>query len=266
MLTLVRRSLGRVPVVFMSVVGLLAIFQIVLIAVARSLADTGNFAAIAQMVAPDFILKMFGGAFASFAGLSVLGFFDPLVMILVVQFAIFLATEPAGEVESGFLDLILARPIARHQLITRSLLVMTFGVLMATLTMGVATWVGLQALAPRDVEWPSVGTVRTLMVHLTALAWCFGCGGLACAAFVNRRAAAVATIGISAVAFYLADFVGASWHTARYAATVSPFHYFRGAEVLAGTAPTVRDLVVLISAGCSAIVVAYVKFQRRDIQ
>jgi len=266
MLTLVRRSLGRVPVVFLSVVGLLATFQIVLIAVARSLADTGNFEAIAQMAAPDFILKMFGGAFASFAGLSVLGFFDPLVMILVVQFAIYLASEPAGEVESGFLDLILARPIARHRLITRSLLVMTFGVLMATLTMAIATWAGLQLLAPRDVEWPTVGTVRTLMVHLTALAWCFGCAGLACATFVNRRAAALATIGISAVAFYLADFVGASWPAARYAATVSPFHYFRGAEILAGTAPTARDISILLTAGVAAVVIAYVRFQRRDIR
>src|SRR5262245_14126883 len=119
MLTLVRRSIGRIPAVFISVVGMLAAFQIVLIAVARSLAATGNFERIAQMVAPDFVLKMFGGAFGSFAGLTVLGFFDPLIMILVVQFAVYLASEPAGEVESGFLDLILARPIARHRLITR---------------------------------------------------------------------------------------------------------------------------------------------------
>lgn len=266
MLTLVRRSLGRAPAVFLSVTGLLAVFQLVLIAVARSLVETGNFERIAQMAAPEFVLRMFGAAFASFAGLTVIGFFEPLIMILVVQFAIYLASEPAAEIESGLLDLILARPLPRHWLITRSLIVMTFGVLIATLTMGLATWAGLLMLAPPDVPWPTIGTVRVLMIHLAALAWCFGGAALACAAFVNRRAAAAAIVGIGAVALYLADFVGASWPTARYAATVSPFHYFQGAAVLEGTAATARDLTVLLGAGLAGVVVAYVKFQRRDIR
>ena len=54
-----------------------------------------------------------------------LGFFEPLIVMLVVQFAIFLATEPAGDVETGLVDLVLARPVPRHWLVTRSLIAMT---------------------------------------------------------------------------------------------------------------------------------------------
>jgi hypothetical protein len=84
-------------------VGLLAVFQIALIATARSFVASGNFAWLTQMAAPSFVRNTFGAAFTSFAGMSVLGFFEPLIIILVVQFAIYLATEPAGEIESGLL-------------------------------------------------------------------------------------------------------------------------------------------------------------------
>ena len=59
--------------------------------------------------------------------MATLGYFHPLPLMLVVQFAIYLATEPAGEIEFGLVDLILARPLPRHWLVTRSLLMMTIG-------------------------------------------------------------------------------------------------------------------------------------------
>ncbi len=266
MLTLVRRSLGRVPVVFGSVIVLLAVFQIALIAVARSFVLSGNFAWITQMAPPSFIRNTFGAAFTSFGGMAVIGFFEPLIIIMVVQFAIYLATEPAGEIESGLLDLILARPVMRRTLITRSLVVMTLGVLAATMTMGVATWAGLMALAPEGAEWPAMATVRLLMIHFAALAWCFGGAGLGCAAFVNRRTAASATIGLSAIALYLAEFVGASWPAVKYLSTISPFHYFKGPEILEGVAHTARNLTVLLGIGVTGIVIAYAQFARRDIR
>ncbi len=45
-------------------------------------------------------------------------YFDPLIVMLLVQFAIYLATEPAGEVESNLVDLLLARPMPRHVIVT----------------------------------------------------------------------------------------------------------------------------------------------------
>lgn len=39
------------------------------------------------------------------------------------QFASYVAAKPAGDVELGLVDLVLARPVPRHRLVTRSLIV-----------------------------------------------------------------------------------------------------------------------------------------------
>ena len=56
--------------------------------------------------------------------------------MLVVQFAVYLAVEPAGDVESRLVDLLLARPLPRHYLLTRSLVVMTGAALVLPLSHG----------------------------------------------------------------------------------------------------------------------------------
>ena len=61
-------------------------------------------------IAPTFVLQLMGPALTSFRGMVLFVYVDPLIVMLVVQFAIYLATEPAGEVESSLVDLVLARP------------------------------------------------------------------------------------------------------------------------------------------------------------
>src|SRR5439155_1680772 len=80
-------------------------------------------------------------AFMSFSGVVALGYFHPIVLASLVGVAIATGTEPAAEVESRFADLTLARPMARHEVITRSvvLLVVTIAALLAVMT--AATWI-----------------------------------------------------------------------------------------------------------------------------
>ena len=58
--------------------------------------------------------------------------------------AVYIATEPAHEVESGLVDLVLARAVPRRRLLTRSLL-LSFGSVAAIATfMLCGTFLGLQ--------------------------------------------------------------------------------------------------------------------------
>jgi hypothetical protein len=123
-LTLVGRTLGRVAVLMAALVALLVAFQVSIVAVAASLFETQAFDRIAGLL-PAVLAEGLGPAVTSFSGMAALGFLEPLIVMVIVQVAIYLGTEPAADVESRLVDLLLARPLPRHLLITRSLLVMT---------------------------------------------------------------------------------------------------------------------------------------------
>lgn len=264
MLTLVGRSLARVAGLFAGLLGLLAGFQFLLIAVAASYANANTFDRVLQL-APSFAREAFGSSLSSFSGMATLGYFHPLPLMLVVQFAIYLATEPAGEIEFGLVDLILARPLPRHRLVTRTLVMMMIAPVALTLTMGLATWAGLWSLAPPGARWPEARVVLSFIVHLTVLAWCFGAAALAATAWARRRGSVQALVAVAAVALFLLDFVAAAWAPARPFARLSPFHYYQGTAILAGTADSARDLSILGAAAVVGIAVAYWQFARRDL-
>jgi hypothetical protein len=268
MLTLVGRSLGRTAGLFAAISILLASFEIALIAVAASFAGANDFARLSLLMSqimPAFVQNAFGPAMLSFAAMTTVCYFDPLVVMMAVQFAVFLATEPAGEIEGGLVDLVLARPLPRHWLISRSVLVMTAGAFLPALAMGIATWAGLRFLAPAGTSWPEARIVLLMMIHLAAVSWCFGGAGLAAAAWSRRRGAAQAGIAFTSVALYLIDVIGESWARVLPLARLLPFHYYHGAAILRGTANAALDLSVLSGIGATAIALAYWQFGRRDL-
>jgi ABC-2 type transport system permease protein len=263
-LTLIRRTLGRVAVLLSVLAALLAVFQAAIVAVASSLQESHGFERIAGLL-PSFIQQGFGPALTSFAGMAGLGFFEPLIVMLVVQFAIYLATEPAGDVEARLVDLTLARPLPRHDLITRSLIVMTIATAGLSATMVAGLYISLWLLAPPGAVWPSTHVVFLLMAHLAAVGWCFGGAALAAAAWSRRRGAAQALVGVGAVALYLAEVVGEAWTRAAWASRLSPFHYFHGSGILSGLTHPAHDLTVLGVVGVSGVMLAYWQFNRRDV-
>ena len=190
MIALVVRSLGRVRILSASLAIVLAALQLSIIAGAASFVDSGNFERLAQ-VAPAFVAQTMGPALTSFRGMVLFAYFDPLIVMLLVQFAIYLATEPAGEVESNLVDLVLARPLPRHAIVSRTVVVMVIGTVLMVGAMQATTWVGLWWMAPRDVQWPDGRTVVSLSAHMTLIACCFGCVALAASGWARRRGAVV---------------------------------------------------------------------------
>src|SRR5258706_14798897 len=102
----------------------------------------------------------------SFSGVVCLGFFALAVVVPLLALTIALATVPASEVETGFADLILARPLRRHWLITRTIALLLLAILMMLLLMMAGTWAGLAMLSPANVRWPSPPMLGSLWLQL----------------------------------------------------------------------------------------------------
>jgi hypothetical protein len=113
--------------------------------------------------------------------------------------------------------------------------------------------------------WPSVSVVATMAAHLALVAWCFGAAALAASGWARRRGSAIFVIAVAAIALYLIDFLATMWRPLEPLARLSPFHYFRGGEILAGTANAAQDLLVLGAFTVTGIGLAYFRFSTRDL-
>ena len=264
MMPLVLRSFTRAARPLAALTVLLIAFQLAVVAAGSAMAADRALAGLARLV-PSFLQQSLGVALLTFGGLTTIAFFDALVVMLFVQFAVYLASEPAGDVESGLVDLVLARSLPRHWLVTRTLVLMGGSIAVLAAVMALALWAALTMYGPAHEAWPSPRVVVSMVVHLILLAWCFGAISLAASGWARRRASVMTAVALAAIASYLLEFLATIWRPLRGVAVLSPFHYFRGGEILAGTANTTLDVAVLGTITLAAVAVAYVAFRRRDL-
>ncbi len=267
MTALLLHSLQRVRTLVLVIGLLLALLQVILILVATSLDTGGQFAQLATLL-PPFVRALLGPsvtAFLSFGGIVSLGYFEPGVIFAIIGLAIAVGTRIAYEVEIGFIDLILARPLARHVAVTRAVLVTLLSLGFVVGLMLTATWIGLQTLAPAAAEKPAAGMIFGLAANLglEALAW--SSISLAIASASRRRGVAAGIAGVSALVMFLLDYVARLWEPAHRIAWLSPFAYFDPLSIVTGAELPVRHVVVLVGIALGGFAAAYGLFLRRDI-
>jgi ABC-type transport system involved in multi-copper enzyme maturation permease subunit len=267
-LTLVRRSTANAWLPLAGCVLVLPGFQVVLAAQAASIEQSQAFGRMADLL-PAFLQRGLGEQtllLASFKGTLGVGYFHPVVAVLLALLGVYFATEPAYDVESGRVDLLLARAVPRHCLMTRSMMTSAGAVVGVAALMALGTWIGLHAFAPAFRRtWPSAQVMGTLIVHLVAVAWCFSGLGMAIAAGSSRWASAFTIVALTTVVTYMLDFLAIAWPRARAVAWLSPFDYYPAIPILGGTAPVWSNLLVLWSATLVFTAIAYWRFERRDL-
>lgn len=263
---LVVRSVMRARGVLAGVAILLAVFQMALVFQAVSLHEQQSFELAGRMV-PGFIQRWLGEtmfALGSFGGIVALGYFHPVIVLVMSIATAFVASDPAADVEEGYVDLLLSRPVARHWIVTRSAVLLAGCPAVLASLMMISTWTTAALAAPASAQWPSLPTILTLSAHLVLVAWCFGALSLLLSAGARRRVSGFAPAAMAAVALYLVNVLAASWAPARVLDAVSPFHYYQGTRVLAGLTDPSRDLFILGAAGAALVAIAYWRFDRRD--
>ena len=267
LLLLTVHSLKRVRTLVLSMGIVLAGFQLILIVVARSIQKSGGFEALATLL-PPFVRELMGpslAAFMSFPGIVSVGYFHLSVIGSLVALSITLSTIPASEIETGFIDLILSRPLARHWIVTRTIVLVTLSMVVVLGLMLAGTWVGLETLAPKDIAWPSAKLILSLAINLGLLMLCWGGVAMAIGCVSRRRSIAGGVAGLLALVTFLMDYVGLMWKPAEPAAWLSPFRYYRPFDLIMGSPLPPANLAVLGAVAVVGFVGAYVLFSRRDI-
>ena len=138
-LALLGRSLARHRALIGALAALLSSFQILDIVAAYNLQENAIYSQFAALV-PAFIQEAMGGALVgSLMGAIAIGFVHPLVMLSLSCVAVYIASEPAGEVEDGLVDLVVARPVPRFFMVTRSAVAFAAGTAAVPATASVAS-------------------------------------------------------------------------------------------------------------------------------
>jgi ABC-type transport system involved in multi-copper enzyme maturation permease subunit len=265
---LIVQSLRRVRRFLLAAGVLLAGFQVVLILQANSIQASNSFAKMGDLV-PAFAREVLGPSFVmflSFKGIVCLGYFHPIVMGALVAVSVTLATTPVLEIESGFIDLVLARPVARHWIVTRSILVAVISTVYLLAMMSLGTWLGLTQFAGKAAAaWPSVRMVGSLAINLGFLMLCWAAIAMAIGCACRRRGSAGAIAGLLALTAYLTDYIGRAWKPADSVAWLSPFRYYTPFQLVMGSGLSAKSLCVLTGIAVGAFAIAYLLYSRRDI-
>ena len=265
---LIVQLLHRVRKFLLTAGVLLAGFQVVLILQADSIQASNAFSKMGDLI-PSFLRDILGPSFAmflTFKGIVCLGYFHPVVMGALVSVSVTLATIPVMEVETGFIDLVLARPVMRHWIVTRSILVAVISTVYLLAMMALGTWFGLTNFAANSAAgWPSVGLVVSLAINLGLLMLCWAAIALAIGCACRRRGSAGAIAGLLALTAYLTDYIGRSWKPAESTAWLSPFRYYTPFELVMGSALPAKSVYVLGGIAVAGFGLAYLLYSRRDI-
>jgi len=268
LLALIVQLLHRVRKFLLTAGVLLAAFQVVLILQANSIQASNSFATIGALV-PPFARDILGPSFAmflTFRGIVCLGYFHPVVMGALVSISVTLATVPVMEIETGFIDLVLARPVSRHWIVTRSILVALISTVYLLAMMALGTWLGLGNFAASNAAaWPSLTLVRSLAINLGLLMLCWAAVTMAIGCACRRRGSAGAIAGLLALTACLTDYIARAWQPAESVAWLSPFRYYAPFELVMGSPLPAKNLYVLGGIAVSAFALAYLLYSRRDI-
>ena len=267
MIALLLRSASQARYLMLGSWTLLWAFQVIIIGQSAEIERTSSFGRMADLL-PGFLQRGLGNKaliLATFKGMVSFGYFHPVVCILISGLAMYLATEPAHEVESGLVDIELARSMPRHRLLTRSLLLALAALSASVGVMALGTWMGARFFGAGNLGLPTLGVRLRLLANLLALGWCLAGFALLVATLSRRWMTAFTTVMLTAVIAYMIDFLAIGWRPMHTIAWLSPFHYYPALSIIAGDAETGRDLAVLFGAATVFIALAYWQFQRRDL-
>ncbi|PWU18247.1 MAG: hypothetical protein C5B50_09620 [Verrucomicrobia bacterium] len=263
---LLRLSLKRVRLLLIVTGFLLAFLQLLRVGIAADLHNAGQFDLLAALL-PPIVRKLFGSAFGSiltFNGIVCGVYFDTGFIIALLALAITLATLPASEIESGFADLILARPVPRHSIITRTIALVLLALILMLLMILAGTWIGLVLFAPPDAPWPSPRQISTLSLSLALLVLSWSGVALALGA-AYRRGIAAATTALLIFGAMLLDWAHRIWPPIDWFARLSPFYYFDPYELIGAGSLRLSNLFVLAAIAFAGFTLAYFIYSRRDI-
>jgi ABC-2 type transport system permease protein len=253
-----RRNRGRLVVVCLAITAWGALAPIIYATFGSTFAGLFQSGAL-----PDAVASIAGGDVFSLAGVIALAFVHPIAILLVSIFAVgFASSAVAGERQRGTLEVLLSRPLSRHQVY-------------ATLTFCALAFVGLvltALLAGALVSAALLGVLGEIQIGRAPLAWlnafllygAFTAIAMAASVSCDRSGRALgATLAVVLVSYFL-EVIGGLWPAAAFLRPYSLFHHLQIQRVLRGDADP-RGFALLAVVAIAAVGLALFVFPRRDL-
>jgi ABC-2 type transport system permease protein len=221
----------------------------------KALVDSG--------VIPKQLTNFGGGDVFSLGGAIALGYVHPISIILLSIFAIgFTTSAVAGERQRGTLEVLLARPLSRHQVYATLLVAVLVFIGVVLVAASIGTLLGSAIVGVLD-ELP-VERLPILWLNGILLWGALAAIGLAASVSFDRLTPALGiTMAIVVVSYFL-DILGSLWPDAQGLQKFSLFHYLTARDILGGTVD-LGGLAVLAVVAAIAIAIAFAVFPRRDL-
>jgi len=199
------------------------------------------------------------------AVLSMIGWVHPFVLALIWAHAIVVCTRvPAGELDRGTLDVLLALPVTRTSIYVSESAVFVFSSLVI-----VGVGFGGNVVGNRISGLDQAGSLRQLsLVAVNLFTLSLAVGGISSflSSVCEGRGRAIG----SAFAILLASFFLSSMSTfnaiVKTASVVSLLNYYRPYRILQDHASPLGDIMVLLGVGTVLWVCGAVVFARRDLR
>ncbi len=176
-----------------------------------------------------------------------------------------IGSEPASEIEAGFIDVTLSRPLARQVLLLRTLVLLVAVPAFVVGAMGLGTAAGAAWVMPPTLPKPTTRLVWSLMLNLWALLIAWGGITLAVASVSRRRDRVASIVGLAGVAALLLDYLARAWKPLEAVAWMSPFHFYSPLNLVIGSRFPAADVVALLAVGAAGWTVAFVLYAHRDL-
>ncbi|MFI6845208.1 ABC transporter permease [Kitasatospora sp. NBC_00085] len=265
---LLRLALYRRRRMLVALVLGMVVFETLIVVIADTLSPAQLFAGGGRT--PPSAFRAFSGSsgdvsIASYPGLLGAGLAHPFwIAIQLTAIGSLAAAAVAADVESGTIELLMARPVSRNRLLAeRTAAVAAASVLLniaATLTMAVGV-----TLSPQLHRAVPISGVFAAGLLGCAFTLCLTGPALAVSAAGRRRSQVVgATIAFGAVGFAV-NFIALAWSKAAPLRHLSPFHYYTPGDALAHGAVPWISVGVLAAVGLTGIAAAFGLLARRDL-
>jgi ABC-2 type transport system permease protein len=246
----------------------LFIFEFVQPMVADSLGGGEGVAAMLERLPPVFqtILKT-QPEFVALSGLPgylSLGFSHPIYYVLTTAaLAALICRSVAGELESGTMQLALARPVSRTSVYLSRLLAVAVTIFVITVVTFAGMVVGVAVANPDG----SLNYSHILPTAVGAMLLLGAIGGVAMAVSASSDTTSQAvgwTTGFVVVSFVI-NYLAAMWSVIAPLDPLSIYSYFNPAQGLINGELAWRDAVILGAVALAGVVIGGVVFKERDL-
>ena len=194
-----------------------------------------------------------------------LGQVHPILLVAAFLFVIGLGVRAvAGELESGGLDLVLARPVSRGRYLAAHVAVLVPGT--ALLSFGYASGA---VLADRLFDPPGGPLDISRMLLAAGQAWllfvAIGALAMLVSALTTERSRALTLTVAIVLAMYVGNFLFALWAPLNVLTRGTLFHYFNPGPTIQFGDVAWADIGVLVGSAVLTLAAAFAAFARRDL-